>query len=196
MQSGKRFASKSNWADLKYYTVTNYCHKVNSVVTSMSRFQDKNFAQDFWIIQSRQIILPSVTSRTLSCSSASCLACWSGDRMAVKLSMSACFSERFLSSAAAAMLIEGKMFCACECFGGKIFEQDLTADQIFSYSVGACWEGLVAAAAPNLGVFTDCKYFIMQVSWKNYLSFTYYIRLACEQAQAWGATSGFLSILE
>ena len=58
--------------------------------------------------------------------------------MAVKLSMSACFSERFLSSAAAAMLkIEENRFRACEYFGGKIFEQDLIADQIFSNSAGA-----------------------------------------------------------
>lgn len=146
----------------------------------MSRFLDKRFAQDLWIIQSRKIILPSVTSRTLSCSSASCLACWSGDRMAVKLSMSACFSERFLSSAAAAMLkIEGKKFRACEYFGGKIFEQDLTADQMFSNSAGAFYICCKNSAPQYIYLFfsfyADCK------------PFTFFIWLACEHAQAWRA---------
>ena len=62
--------------------------------------------------------------------------------MAVKLSMSACFNERFLSCAAAAIL-EGKQFRACEYFGGKFFKQDLSADQASSYSAGDYGEGRV-----------------------------------------------------
>ena len=60
--------------------------------------------------EQKHTFLPSVTSRTFSCSSAVCRDCWSGDRMADKLSTRACFKERFLSSTAA--MLNWTKFCS------------------------------------------------------------------------------------
>ena len=56
--------------------------------------------------------------------------------MAVKLSMSACFSERFLSSAAAAMLkSKSRSFAHANILAGKFSSKILTADQRLSYDM-------------------------------------------------------------